>query len=133
MARKVTQEDIQYMNDLYYLHRSYTEVAKQSGWSVATVRKYIVRITYHWTLKHRYILTRTRICRHLMRFWRGSHKLIILVTCACYQMMKRKKWKICGRSCAHDETDLFFFGRISDSPRQIHTGSKLGCSTYRAD
>lgn len=43
MARKVTQEDIQYMNDLYYLHRSYTEVAKQSGWSAATVRKYVVK------------------------------------------------------------------------------------------
>lgn len=43
MARRVNQEDIQYMNDLYYLHRSYTEVAKQSGWSVATVRKYVVK------------------------------------------------------------------------------------------
>lgn len=41
MARKVTNEDIKIFNELYYKHKSYAEVARQTGWSSSTVSKYI--------------------------------------------------------------------------------------------
>lgn len=41
MARKVTTDDIKQFNELYYKHKSYAEVARQTGWSAATVSKYI--------------------------------------------------------------------------------------------
>lgn len=41
MARKVTNEDIIAMNELYAKYGTYAEVARQTGWSASTVRKYI--------------------------------------------------------------------------------------------
>ena len=41
MARKVTTEDIKLFNELYYKHKTYAEVARQTGWSASTVSKYI--------------------------------------------------------------------------------------------
>ena len=41
MARKVTVEDIKLFNDLYYKHKTYAEVARQTGRSASTVSKYI--------------------------------------------------------------------------------------------
>ena len=41
MAHKVTVEDIKLFNDLYYKHKTYAEVARQTGWSASTVSKYI--------------------------------------------------------------------------------------------
>lgn len=41
MARKVTIEDIKLFNELYYKHKTYAEVARQTGWSASTVSKYI--------------------------------------------------------------------------------------------
>lgn len=38
---KVTQNDIIIFNNLYYKTHNYTEVARQTGFSAATVRKYV--------------------------------------------------------------------------------------------
>lgn len=38
---KVTQNDIIMFNNLYYKTHNYTEVARQTGFSAATVRKYV--------------------------------------------------------------------------------------------
>lgn len=41
MAKRVTTEDIQLMNEIYYQVKSYAEVARRTGWSSSTVSKYI--------------------------------------------------------------------------------------------
>lgn len=41
MASKITNEDIIRMNDLYLQYHTYAEVARQTGFSPSTVRKYI--------------------------------------------------------------------------------------------
>lgn len=41
MTRRVSVDDIRQMNEIYYQCKTYTEVARQTGWSAATVRKYI--------------------------------------------------------------------------------------------
>lgn len=41
MARQVSTDDIRQMNEIYYQCKNYSEVARQTGWSAATVRKYI--------------------------------------------------------------------------------------------
>ena len=41
MARKVTNEDIKLMNDIYYRTKSYAETARQTGWSAGTVSRYV--------------------------------------------------------------------------------------------
>ena len=41
MARKVTNEDIIRFNEIYAQCGTYAEVARQTGWSASTVRKYI--------------------------------------------------------------------------------------------
>jgi hypothetical protein len=42
MASKVTNEDILRINELYYKHKTYAEVARQTGFSASTVKKYVV-------------------------------------------------------------------------------------------
>lgn len=46
MANKVTNEDIVRINELYYKHKTYAEVARQTGFSASTVKKYV---TPGWT------------------------------------------------------------------------------------
>ena len=41
MAKRVTVDDIRQMNDIYYVCKSYAEVARRTGWSASTVAKYI--------------------------------------------------------------------------------------------
>ena len=41
MASKVTNEDILRINELYYKHKTYAEVARQTGFSASTVKKYV--------------------------------------------------------------------------------------------
>lgn len=41
MAKRVTEEDIYLMNETYYNYKSYAETARRTGWSAATVRKYV--------------------------------------------------------------------------------------------
>lgn len=41
MAKRVTVNDIRQMNDIYYVCKSYAEVARQTGWSASTVAKYV--------------------------------------------------------------------------------------------
>lgn len=41
MARRVSIEDIRHINELYYKYKNYAEVARQTGWSAATVRNYV--------------------------------------------------------------------------------------------
>lgn len=41
MANKVTNEDILRINELYYKHKTYAEVARQTGFSASTVKKYV--------------------------------------------------------------------------------------------
>lgn len=41
MANRVTSEDILCMNELYYKTHVFAEVARQTGFSVSTVRKYV--------------------------------------------------------------------------------------------
>ena len=42
MASKVTNEDILRINELYYKHKTYAEVARQAGFSAGTVKKYVI-------------------------------------------------------------------------------------------
>ena len=41
MANKVTNEDILRINELYYKHKTYAEVARQTGFAASTVKKYV--------------------------------------------------------------------------------------------
>lgn len=41
MANRVTNEDILRMNEIYYKTHVFAEVARQTGFSASTVRKYI--------------------------------------------------------------------------------------------
>ena len=41
MASKVTNEDILRINELYYKHKTYAEVARQTGFSAGTIKKYV--------------------------------------------------------------------------------------------
>lgn len=43
MASKVTIEDILRINELYYKHKVYAEVARQTGFSASTVKKYVIK------------------------------------------------------------------------------------------
>ena len=42
MASKVTNEDVLRINELYYKHKVYAEVARQTGFSAGTVKKYVI-------------------------------------------------------------------------------------------
>lgn len=42
MANKVTNEDVIRINELYYKHKVYAEVARQTGFSASTVKKYVI-------------------------------------------------------------------------------------------
>ena len=41
MAAKVTNEDILRINELYYKHKTYADVARQTGFAASTVKKYV--------------------------------------------------------------------------------------------
>jgi hypothetical protein len=41
MAKRVTNEDIILINEIYYKTKSYAETARQTGWSAGTVSKYV--------------------------------------------------------------------------------------------
>lgn len=41
MANRVTSEDILRINELYYKHKTYAEVARQTGFAASTVKKYV--------------------------------------------------------------------------------------------
>ena len=43
MANKVTNEDILRINELYYKHKTYAEVARRTGFSAGTVKKYVIK------------------------------------------------------------------------------------------
>lgn len=43
MASRVTQSDIENMNKLYIKYGTYAEVARQTGFSASTVRRYIIK------------------------------------------------------------------------------------------
>ena len=42
MASKVTNEDILRINELYYKYKVYAQVARETGFSASTVKKYVV-------------------------------------------------------------------------------------------
>ena len=42
MANKVTNEDVLRINELYYKHKTYAEVARQTGFSASTVKRYVI-------------------------------------------------------------------------------------------
>ena len=41
MAKRVTNEDILIFNEIYYKTKNYSQVARETGFSASTVRKYI--------------------------------------------------------------------------------------------
>jgi hypothetical protein len=41
MAKRVTNEDILIFNEIYYKTKNYAQVARETGFSASTVRKYI--------------------------------------------------------------------------------------------
>ena len=43
MATKITNEDILRINELYYKYKTYAEVARQTGFSAGTVKKYVIK------------------------------------------------------------------------------------------
>ena len=42
MANKVTNEDILRINELYYKYKVYAQVARETGFSASTVKKYVI-------------------------------------------------------------------------------------------
>lgn len=42
MASKVTNEDVLRINEIYYKTKVYAETARQTGFSAATVKKYVI-------------------------------------------------------------------------------------------
>lgn len=42
MAKKVTNEDILHINEIYYQTHTYAETARQVGFSAATVKRYVI-------------------------------------------------------------------------------------------
>lgn len=42
MANKVTQDDIKVFNEKYYACRNYSQVARETGFSASTVKRYII-------------------------------------------------------------------------------------------
>lgn len=42
MANKVTQDDIKAFNEKYYVCHNYSQVARETGFSAGTVKKYII-------------------------------------------------------------------------------------------
>ncbi len=42
MANKVTQDDIKAFNEKYYACHNYSQVARETGFSAGTVKKYII-------------------------------------------------------------------------------------------
>ena len=42
MAARITNKDIVCINELYYKHKTYAEVARQTGFSASTVKKYVI-------------------------------------------------------------------------------------------
>ena len=42
MATKITQEDKIRINELYLKYRTYAEVARQTGFSASTIKKYVI-------------------------------------------------------------------------------------------
>lgn len=55
MAKRVTEKDIEEMNEAYLICKSYSGVAAATGWSASTVRKYIVE---GYTSKNKHTLTK---------------------------------------------------------------------------
>ena len=43
MANRVTQQDIIKINELYLQHKTYAAVARETGFSATTVKKYIIQ------------------------------------------------------------------------------------------
>ena len=43
MATKITNEDILQINSLYFQYKTYAEVARQTGFSASTVKKYVIK------------------------------------------------------------------------------------------
>lgn len=41
MGNRVSAEDIKKINEIYFQTKSYAETARQTGWSAATVRRYV--------------------------------------------------------------------------------------------
>ena len=41
MAKRVTPQDIEQINEMYYVCQNYAEVARKTGWSSSTVAKYV--------------------------------------------------------------------------------------------
>lgn len=41
MARRVTEADIKQINEVYYVCKNYAKTAAATGWSAATVHKYV--------------------------------------------------------------------------------------------
>lgn len=41
MARRVTEADIKQINEAYFICKNYARTAEATGWSNATVRKYV--------------------------------------------------------------------------------------------
>lgn len=42
MAKRVGQDDIKKINEIYYKTKNYAETARQTGFSASTVKKYII-------------------------------------------------------------------------------------------
>ena len=43
MAKALSEEDKIQINELYLIHKTYAEVARQTGFSPSTVKKYVVK------------------------------------------------------------------------------------------
>ena len=44
MAKRVTEEDINKINEVYSKCKSYAETARQTGWSASTVKRYVTMV-----------------------------------------------------------------------------------------
>ena len=96
MASKVTNEDILRINEIYYKTRVYAEVARQTGFSASTVKKYVIQ---NWTPVEaknvqKFDLEQMPDYEEAVKIFRGIHNYGTLCTLTTYEEEEIKElWK----------------------------------------
>lgn len=96
MASKVTNEDILRINELYYKHKVYAEVARQTGFSASTVKKYIDKNWAPVETKNiqKFDLEQMPDYEEAVKIFRGIHNYGTLCTLTAYEEEEIKElWK----------------------------------------
>ena len=96
MAKRVTNEDILKFNEIYYRTKTYAEVARETGFSASTVKKYIDK---NWTPVEakniqKFDLEQMPDYEEAVKIFRGIHNYGTLCTLTTYEEEEIKElWK----------------------------------------